>query len=159
VLCCSSVQTSRMAVEECLVWASQRRVFGKPLIGQPVIRQKLASMIAKVEACQAWLEVRLAVGARPFLERWLIVSSPPASERDVPDDQDELRRAVAPSRWPDLAAQDDVHALRRRHRDRCHSDLWRPLAHKDGHGQVYVSGLAWCSLFAPSRLPLTLSFL
>jgi alkylation response protein AidB-like acyl-CoA dehydrogenase len=56
-MCCSSARTSRLAVEECLVWASQRRVFGKPLIGQPVIRQKLASMIAKVEACQSWLEV------------------------------------------------------------------------------------------------------
>ena len=31
-------------------------VFGKPLISQPVIRQKLARMIGLVEANQAWLE-------------------------------------------------------------------------------------------------------
>lgn len=37
-------------------WANQRMVFGKPLISQAVIRQKLAKMIALVEATQAWLE-------------------------------------------------------------------------------------------------------
>ena len=37
-------------------WAAQRYVFGKPLLAQAVIRFKLASMIAKVEAIQAWLE-------------------------------------------------------------------------------------------------------
>ncbi len=35
-----SVRTGRMVVEECLKWANQRRVFGKKLIEQPVIRQK-----------------------------------------------------------------------------------------------------------------------
>jgi hypothetical protein len=29
-----------MVVEECLKWASQRFVFGKPLLAQAVIRQK-----------------------------------------------------------------------------------------------------------------------
>lgn len=46
----------RTVVEECLKWSSQRIVFGKPLISQPVIRQKLAKMISLVEACQSWLE-------------------------------------------------------------------------------------------------------
>lgn len=31
-------------------------VFGKPLNAQPVIRAKLANMIARVEAGQNWLE-------------------------------------------------------------------------------------------------------
>lgn len=35
-----SVRTSRMVVEECLKWANQRKVFGKKLIEEPVIRQK-----------------------------------------------------------------------------------------------------------------------
>jgi alkylation response protein AidB-like acyl-CoA dehydrogenase len=35
-----SVRTSRMVVEDCLKWANQRRVFGKRLVEQPVIRQK-----------------------------------------------------------------------------------------------------------------------
>ncbi len=37
-------------------WATQRKVFGKPLIGQPVVRAKIAGMIARVESLQAWLE-------------------------------------------------------------------------------------------------------
>lgn len=56
VMCCSSARSSRMVVEECLKWAAQRYVFGKPLLAQAVIRQKFAHMIAKVEAIQAWLE-------------------------------------------------------------------------------------------------------
>lgn len=47
---------SRTVTEECLKWAHQRQVFGKRLIDQPVIRQKLAVMISNVEANQAWIE-------------------------------------------------------------------------------------------------------
>ena len=35
-----SVRTSRLIVEDCLKWANQRRIFGKRLIDEPVIRQK-----------------------------------------------------------------------------------------------------------------------
>lgn len=47
---------SRKITEECFRWANQRQVFGKPLISQPVIRQKLAHMIARVEAVHNWFE-------------------------------------------------------------------------------------------------------
>lgn len=53
---CAVVRTSRLVVEECLKWANQRLVFGKPLIAQAVIRAKLAKMIALVESSQSWLE-------------------------------------------------------------------------------------------------------
>ncbi|EPS33048.1 hypothetical protein PDE_08009 [Penicillium oxalicum 114-2] len=43
-------------VEECLKWCNQRIVFGKKLIEQPAIRQKLARMISLTESNQAWLE-------------------------------------------------------------------------------------------------------
>ncbi|KAG8918275.1 hypothetical protein FRC02_002492 [Tulasnella sp. 418] len=56
VMCCGSARGQRMIVEECLKWASQRKVFGKPLIAQAVIRHKLAAMIARVESVQNWLE-------------------------------------------------------------------------------------------------------
>lgn len=46
----------RVIYEESFKWAHLRLVFGKPLIDQPVIRQKFAKMLAKVEASQAWLE-------------------------------------------------------------------------------------------------------
>ncbi|KAH7094944.1 acyl-CoA dehydrogenase-like protein [Paraphoma chrysanthemicola] len=50
------IRSSRTVVEECLKWCNQRIVFGKKLIEQPVMRQKLAKMISHVEANQAWLE-------------------------------------------------------------------------------------------------------
>ncbi|KAF7330528.1 Acyl-CoA dehydrogenase [Mycena venus] len=53
---CNSVAAQRAIVEECMKWASQRKVFGKPLTSQPVIRSKLAAMISRVESAQAWLE-------------------------------------------------------------------------------------------------------
>lgn len=40
MISCQTVRYARKAVEECLLWASQRDVSGKPLIAQPVIRQK-----------------------------------------------------------------------------------------------------------------------
>ena len=43
---------SRMIAEECMKWAMQRSVFGKPLIQQPVIRFKLGQMIADVVRLQ-----------------------------------------------------------------------------------------------------------
>ncbi|KAF9525679.1 acyl-CoA dehydrogenase/oxidase [Crepidotus variabilis] len=37
-------------------WVNQRRVFGKPLSSQAVVRSKLAAIISRVESCQNWLE-------------------------------------------------------------------------------------------------------
>jgi len=53
---CATVRWMRTATEECLKWSNQRMVFGKRLVEQPVIRQKLARMISLTEACQSWLE-------------------------------------------------------------------------------------------------------
>ncbi|KAI0472843.1 acyl-CoA dehydrogenase/oxidase [Xylariaceae sp. FL0804] len=55
-MACATIRASRTVVEECLKWSHQRMVFGKRLIDQPTIRQKLAKMIALVEANQSWLE-------------------------------------------------------------------------------------------------------
>ncbi|KAK0453029.1 peroxisomal acyl-CoA-dehydrogenase [Armillaria borealis] len=52
----SSLASQRLIVEECLKWATQRKVFGKPLNSQAVIRHKLGKMISRVEACQNWVE-------------------------------------------------------------------------------------------------------
>ncbi|KAF2258527.1 acyl-CoA dehydrogenase family protein [Lojkania enalia] len=56
MMSCAVIRYSRTVVEECLKWCNQRIVFGKKLIEQPAIRQKLAKMISHVEANQAWLE-------------------------------------------------------------------------------------------------------
>lgn len=52
----TSIGAQRRIVEECLKWSNQRIVFGKPLNGQPVIRAKLANMIARVESGHNWTE-------------------------------------------------------------------------------------------------------
>lgn len=56
VMATASVRSIRFVIEECFKWANQRKVFGKTLLGQPVIRYKLAGMVAKAESLQAWLE-------------------------------------------------------------------------------------------------------
>lgn len=56
VMCCSTIRASRAISEQCLLWANQRKVFGKPLTSQAVIRQRLAQSISLAEAAQNWLE-------------------------------------------------------------------------------------------------------
>ena len=38
-------------------WASQRKVFGKPLIAQPAIREKLGAMVAAVETADSYADL------------------------------------------------------------------------------------------------------
>lgn len=56
MICSGMLGKARVAVEECFKWATQRKVFGKALINQPVIQEKLAKMAARVEAGYAWME-------------------------------------------------------------------------------------------------------
>ncbi|KAJ1307717.1 hypothetical protein OPQ81_001806 [Rhizoctonia solani] len=56
VLCCISTRAQRLITEECFKWAYQRKAFGKRLIDQPVVRHKLATMMARCESVQNWLE-------------------------------------------------------------------------------------------------------
>lgn len=49
--------SARLVAEECFKWANQRKVFGKALIQQPVIREKIGRMFSNIEACNAWLEL------------------------------------------------------------------------------------------------------
>jgi alkylation response protein AidB-like acyl-CoA dehydrogenase len=55
-ICGAVTGGARAIVEDCFKWANQRKVFGKRLIDQPVIRNKLATMIAQLEAIENWLE-------------------------------------------------------------------------------------------------------
>jgi alkylation response protein AidB-like acyl-CoA dehydrogenase len=48
--------TLRLMVEQCFRWANLREAFGKNLISQPVIRNKLAHMVAQVESLDSWVE-------------------------------------------------------------------------------------------------------
>ncbi|KAF8319272.1 acyl-CoA dehydrogenase NM domain-like protein [Clavulina sp. PMI_390] len=51
-----TVHIERAIVKECFQWANQRKIFGKSLLEQAVVRAKLAAMIARVETSQGWLE-------------------------------------------------------------------------------------------------------
>ncbi|KAJ7707784.1 acyl-CoA dehydrogenase/oxidase [Mycena rosella] len=56
VLASASIAGQRIIFEECFKWVTQREVFGRVLSSQPVVRQKLAAMISRIESCQSWLE-------------------------------------------------------------------------------------------------------
>ena len=47
VMACSTIRASRAVCEETLLWINQRKVFGKPLYSQPVVRQRLAFMFIR----------------------------------------------------------------------------------------------------------------
>lgn len=49
------VYRARLCTEEVFKWAMQRKVFGKPLVEQPVIREKLAQSFAGIESITAML--------------------------------------------------------------------------------------------------------
>jgi len=51
-----SVRGARICVEEAIKYARLRKTFNKRLVDHQVIRHKLAEMIRKVEAAQAWTE-------------------------------------------------------------------------------------------------------
>ena len=47
---------ARVVLKECLLWANQREVFGKKLISQPVIRNKLGRLIGAVESLEGYMQ-------------------------------------------------------------------------------------------------------
>ncbi|WFD33823.1 hypothetical protein MCUN1_000643 [Malassezia cuniculi] len=57
IMCCGTIRGARAIVEILMKWANQRKAFGRPLTSQAVVRQKLAYLIAQIEAAQAYLEV------------------------------------------------------------------------------------------------------
>ena len=47
---------ARLCFEDALDWARQRETFGKPLIANQAIRHKLAEMLTRIQATQAWID-------------------------------------------------------------------------------------------------------
>eukprot|EP00037_Helgoeca_nana_P032973 m.416177 g.416177 ORF g.416177 m.416177 type:complete len:522 (-) comp29864_c0_seq1:200-1765(-) len=50
------IAQARGAITDSFLWAKQRKIFGKTLIDQPVIRNKLAGAVAALESVQAYNE-------------------------------------------------------------------------------------------------------
>merc|ERR1712224_47076 len=55
MICVFCIARARMATEEVFKWSMQRKVFGKPLVEQPVIREKLAQSFAGIESATAMM--------------------------------------------------------------------------------------------------------
>merc|ERR1712151_841410 len=67
----------RGQISDCTKWATQRLAFGKPLIEQPVLRQKLARMAGAVESAHALLElVTYQMDKMPYEEQSLKLGGP-----------------------------------------------------------------------------------
>jgi alkylation response protein AidB-like acyl-CoA dehydrogenase len=65
--------------EETFKWAHLRQVYGKRLIDQPVVRQKIAHMLAKVEQGQTWLEhITYQMTLLPYAEQSRLLAGPMA---------------------------------------------------------------------------------
>lgn len=47
---------ARICFEDALDWARGRETFGKPLVTNQVIRHKLADMVRRIQATQAWID-------------------------------------------------------------------------------------------------------
>lgn len=60
----------RVLIGDCFKWANQRTAFGKPLIEQPVLRQKLARMAGMLESAHSMLEnVTHQMNTLPYKEQ------------------------------------------------------------------------------------------
>ncbi|CAK0875637.1 unnamed protein product, partial [Prorocentrum cordatum] len=55
MICVGCVARARICTEEVFKWSMQRKVFGKALSEQPVIREKLAQNFSGIEMCTAML--------------------------------------------------------------------------------------------------------
>lgn len=56
LICAGMMGAVRMVLQECFLWCMQREVFGQKLMAQPVIRNKIARMIAAIEALEGYHE-------------------------------------------------------------------------------------------------------
>lgn len=66
---------ARVALDEALAWARDRKTFGKRLGDHQVIRHKIASMVQRITATQAMLEMlawRISQGESPIAEICLL---------------------------------------------------------------------------------------
>ena len=56
LICAGVMGAIRMILRDCFLWVMQRKVFGKALVTQPVIRNKLAQMIGAIESLEGYME-------------------------------------------------------------------------------------------------------
>jgi alkylation response protein AidB-like acyl-CoA dehydrogenase len=134
VMICASARAQRMIVEECLKWVSQRKAFGKPLSSQAVVRAKLAAMIARAEAVQAWLEnvtYQMCNMVRKIFH--LPSYSTRMTNFYIPVVQGPSYQPCRTDRFP----EDVQHTVRAGYGKGCGADLWGARHHADGNGPLH----------------------
>eukprot|EP00929_Paragymnodinium_shiwhaense_P084219 TRINITY_DN45014_c0_g1_i1.p1 TRINITY_DN45014_c0_g1~~TRINITY_DN45014_c0_g1_i1.p1 ORF type:complete len:529 (+),score=153.31 TRINITY_DN45014_c0_g1_i1:85-1671(+) len=71
------IASMRIVISDCFKWACQRMAFGKPLIEQPVLRQKLARMAGMLESVHCLLEnVTFQMDTMPYAEQSVKLGGP-----------------------------------------------------------------------------------
>lgn len=55
-ICCFILAGARGVIQESILWANQRKAFGKSLLQQPVVRQMIGKMICQLEGAYNWFE-------------------------------------------------------------------------------------------------------
>ncbi|GAA6063364.1 hypothetical protein JCM10212_004410, partial [Sporobolomyces blumeae] len=79
VICARIARYNRLIFEETFKWAHLREVQGKRLIDNAVVRQKFGSIIAKVDAGQAWLEqITLQMCTMSYADQSKLLAGPMA---------------------------------------------------------------------------------
>mmetsp|Transcript_18607 Transcript_18607/g.29496 ORF Transcript_18607/g.29496 Transcript_18607/m.29496 type:complete len:236 (+) Transcript_18607:2-709(+) len=69
-IACQAVQLSRVALQEAVKYAKQRKTFGRPLIGHQVIQHKIAEMGRQIMASYCFMEkLAFALQEDPLGER------------------------------------------------------------------------------------------
>jgi len=56
-ICVGALGAVREILQDCFHWCNQREVFGKRLMSQPVIRNKMARMIGAIESLEGYMEM------------------------------------------------------------------------------------------------------
>ncbi|KAL3897043.1 MAG: hypothetical protein SGCHY_003687 [Lobulomycetales sp.] len=76
-MCVGVNRATRYVIEECFKWANQRKVFGKKLLAQPVIRQKLAEMVSLNEAMTQWVDhLTYQMNNHTYMEQATVLAGP-----------------------------------------------------------------------------------
>jgi acyl-CoA dehydrogenase len=70
-----ALSAARACVEDAVIWARQRKTFGKRLADHQVVRHKVAQMVQKIATSTAWLDQcawRVAQGETPVADLCLL---------------------------------------------------------------------------------------
>lgn len=113
-------------------WTTQRKVFGKPLHSQAVIRSKLAGMISRAESVQNWLEnvtYQMCNMVDPLSSK--VLYSVTEAHSTV------IQTASKQTRRSDCVFEELLDIVCTRYCSRRGTNIWWSWHHPEWNGQVY----------------------